>query len=175
MQEICVRENAICKPIKSRPMGGRSQSGRWSSDEEYEVHTRVWSCITWKARGPTAVCQVENSYCKKQWKDSACSSTRHWLYWQNQTMKSPVPWQLPAHSYGSGLCPQVSLYEHLEDCAVHQALGVVLLNNYHLPKKCGFNPAYFSDRVQHAVLPTAASAQRRRQAALREQKQRAVG
>lgn len=90
-------------------------------------------------------------------------------------MKSPVPWQLPAHSYSSGLCPQVSLYEHLEDCAVHQALGVVLLNNYHLPKKCGFNPAYFSDRVQHAVLPTAASAQRRRQAALREQKQRAVG
>lgn len=55
--------------------------------------------------------------------------------------------------------PQVSLYEHLEDSAVNQALGVVLLNNYPLPKERVFNPAYFSDQVQRAVLPTAASAQ----------------
>lgn len=53
---------------------------------------------------------------------------------------------------------QVSLYEHLEDCAVNQALGAVLLN-CSLPKEGVFNPAYFRDKVQHAVLPTAASAQ----------------
>lgn len=40
MQEICVGANAICKPIKSCPMGGRSQSDMPSLDEEYKAHKR---------------------------------------------------------------------------------------------------------------------------------------
>lgn len=122
-------------------MGGRSQSGTCSSDEEYEVCTRIWSCIIWKAHSLSVVCQVENSYYKKQWKDSSCSSTSYLLYWQKWTMKSPAPWWLPAYSYGSDLCP--CLNEHLEGWAVNQALRVVLLNNYLLPKDCDFSLDFF--------------------------------
>lgn len=122
-------------------MGGRSQSGTCSSDEEYEVCTRTWSFIIWKAHSLSVVWQVENSYYKKQWKDSGCSSTSCWLYWQKWTMKSPAPWWLPAYSYGSDLCP--CLNEHLEGWAVNQALRVVLLNNYLLPKDCDFSLDFF--------------------------------
>lgn len=92
-----------------------------------------------KGHSPTAVCQVENNYSKKQWKDSGCSSSRYWLYW---------PWSL---QFPGGCLPtpmaQVSAPQPVRTFGrlgcKSSFEGRSTTDNYLLPKECDFNLDFF--------------------------------